>query len=268
MQTANGNIRGSSSSGALAPASTLAAGQNSSSVQDLASTATKPSKKLENSQLLTSQTQSRHPPLNPTFPFKRKHQYADPAPKIHLTRRPPKWQSPRSSQENAGVNELKRAKTSVPDLPAVPPEAQTEASPSHKTGLALGLHKDPYSPKKTRQIRQSKVDERCRRASRQAPSSVTCKALKHKWAKCGPDKGTKGPKTSREEAYEPQNQSKAGCLTATLTSDPRVKDSGKMNPDEKVQMLERAGKAKALVLTLVYRDGTTQLDPEQVSRDR
>nr|XP_020495986.1 DNA polymerase nu [Labrus bergylta] len=60
-----------------------------------------------------------------------------------------------------------------------------------------------------------------------------------------------------------ENQSKAGCLTTSLTSDPRVKDSGRMNSEEKRQMLEEAGKAKALVLTLVYRDGTTQLDPEQ-----
>lgn len=65
---------------------------------------------------------------------------------------------------------------------------------------------------------------------------------------------------------EPQNQSKAVCLTATLTSDPRVKDSGKLDPDEKMKILEKAGKAMVLVLTLVYQDGTTQLDPEQVSR--
>ncbi|XP_041821653.1 DNA polymerase nu [Chelmon rostratus] len=62
---------------------------------------------------------------------------------------------------------------------------------------------------------------------------------------------------------EPQNQSKAVCLTATLTSDPRVKDSGKLDPDEKMKILEKAGKAMVLVLTLVYQDGTTQLDPEQ-----
>ena len=65
-------------------------------------------------------------------------------------------------------------------------------------------------------------------------------------------------------AGEPQ--SKAEYLTETLTSEPRVKDSGKLNTDEKMQILEKAGQAKSLVLTMVYRDGTTQLDPEQVSR--
>lgn len=264
----------------LAPASTFSAGQTSSPVQDLASTAMKPSKKMENSNLPTSQTHLHHPPRIPSFLLKRKnevlqHQNAHPPPKIYLTRRPPKWKPPHSSQEKAGeVNELKKArpKTPTPELPAVPPEPQTEVKPSHKTGIVLGVHKDPRTPKRTRQIQQNKVEERCCESAtkppKQTPTFVSCKSLKNKQPQCGPNQGTSGPKISHEGANggEPQNQSKAGCLTATLTADPRVKDSGKMNPDEKMQMLEKAGKAKALVLTLVYRDGTTQLDPEQVSR--
>jgi len=127
------------------------------------------------------------------------------------------------------------------------------------------MHEDSCAPEQTRQIRQ-----RARNASKQTASAVTGKPRKHKQAKCGPGQEINGPELFREAAdgNELQNQSKAGCLTATLTSDPRVKDSWKMNPDEKMQMLERAGKTKALVLTLVYRDGTTQLDPEQVSRAR
>ncbi|KAM9425715.1 DNA polymerase nu [Pholidichthys leucotaenia] len=39
--------------------------------------------------------------------------------------------------------------------------------------------------------------------------------------------------------------------------------SSKLEPDEKVHMLEKIGQAKVLVLTMVYQDGTTQLDPEQ-----
>ncbi|XP_073330734.1 DNA polymerase nu [Pagrus major] len=114
-----------------------------------------------------------------------------------------------------------------------------------------------------------KVEEKCcesMHASKWTPSSVTCKPLKHKRAKLGPDQGTNGPKISHEGANgggELQNQSKAGCLTAALTSDPRVRDCGKLNPEEKMVMLKKAGEAKALVLTLVYRDGTTQLDADQ-----
>ncbi|XP_032399977.1 DNA polymerase nu isoform X2 [Etheostoma spectabile] len=267
VQTAIGNVRGISSTEILASTCSFAAGQNSFSAQDLISTTTKPSKKLGNSHLPTSETHSCHPPLIPSFPLKRKlevlkRQYADP-PKIYIIRHPPKWEPPYSSQEKAGEvegNELKRAKpgTSIPELPAVIPKPQTEVSPLHKTGKVLGVHKDPYGPKQVRQIPKS-----ARKTSKQTPSSVTSKPLKR--AKSGPDEKIHGPKLSHNEANgnEPQNQPKAGCLTATLTSDPRVKDSCKMKPDEKMQMLEEVGKTKALVLTLVYRDGTTQLDLEQ-----
>lgn len=266
----------------LASTSTSAAGQNSSPVQDLASTAIKASKKMENINLPTSLTYSHHPPLIPSFPLKRKHeihehQNAHPPPKIYLTSCPPKWEPPLYSQKRAGqaeANELKRARPKPPNTEplALPTEPQTQVSPSHKTGIALEEHKDQHAPKQTQQIQQRKVEERCcelaMNAFKQTPSSVTCQPLKSKRAKCGPDRGIKGPKTSHEEAHggEPHNQSKASYLTATLTSDPRVKDCGKLNPDEKMEMLEKARNAKALVLTLAYRDGTTQLDPEQVSR--
>ncbi|KAJ4948333.1 hypothetical protein JOQ06_019868 [Pogonophryne albipinna] len=246
VHTASGDVRGSH----------VPAGQNSSpSAQDLSSTAAK----LDKSRLLTSH--SRHLPLIPSFPLKRKHEHqcGDPPFKIHQTKGPPKWEPPQYSQEKAGkegVNELERASTSIR-------EPETEASSSHTTGNVLEVDKDTHALKKTRQIRQTKVAERCREiariASKPTPASVPGKELKHKRAK------PNGPKISHDEAdgNEPQNQSKASCLTATLTSDPRVKDSGKMNQVERMQMLEEAGKSETLVLILVYRDGTTQLDPEQ-----
>ncbi|XP_022619832.1 DNA polymerase nu [Seriola dumerili] len=111
------------------------------------------------------------------------------------------------------------------------------------------------------------MEERChestRTVSKQTPHSVTCKTPKHKQAKSGPDHDTDGSKTFHELAKTGKPQSTAGYLTETLTSDSRVKDSGKLNADEKMKMLEKAGQAKTLVLTMVYQDGTTQLDPEQ-----
>ncbi|XP_076581726.1 DNA polymerase nu [Chaetodon auriga] len=95
-----------------------------------------------------------------------------------------------------------------------------------------------------------------------APTSAFAAGQNSLRARCRSDQGTR-ISHGGAKGGESQHQSKAGCLTATLTSDPRVKDSGKLNPDEKMQMLERAEKAKVLVLTLVYQDGTTQLDPEQ-----
>ena len=263
----------------LATASFFASGQNSS-VQDLDITVIRPRERLENSN--RTHSVSHQPALIPSFSLKRKHevlqpQNVNPLPKISLIRRPPKWEPPRPSQERTverGVSERKRIrpKASNPEHLALALEPQTKASPSHKIDLALGMHTDPHAPKQTQQ-RQSEMEERghelTRNASRQIPSSVTCKPPKHKRAKCGPHQATNEPKTSHEGANtsEAQNRSKASCLASTLTSDPRVKDSGKLSPDEKMQMLEKAEQVKALVLTMVCRDGTSQLDPEQVSRE-
>lgn len=73
--------------------------------------------------------------------------------------------------------------------------------------------------------------------------------------------------SKQEEANDiaPHDRGEARRLPTTLMFDPRVKDFGKLNPEEKMEMVEMAREARALVLTLVYRDGTTQLDPEQVS---
>lgn len=50
----------------------------------------------------------------------------------------------------------------------------------------------------------------------------------------------------------------------SLISDPRVCDTGRLSQEDREFMLEEVGKAKALVVTMVYQDGTIQLDPEQV----
>ncbi|XP_073716027.1 DNA polymerase nu isoform X1 [Misgurnus anguillicaudatus] len=53
--------------------------------------------------------------------------------------------------------------------------------------------------------------------------------------------------------------------TFSFVSDPRVCDTGRLSQEEQKWMLEEAGRAKALVVTMVYQDGTIQLDPEQRS---
>ncbi|XP_047433521.1 DNA polymerase nu [Mugil cephalus] len=253
-QTTNGSTRGP-------PASTVAPGQNSfSSVRDLMSTGVISSKELESRNLPASKRQTHYPTLTPSFPAKRKHealyQNANPPRRICVTRHPQKWEPPRPTKENIreeGVFEWKRAKlnTSFLEQPALAQTPQTRAGPSHETGIVQGVYTDPSAPKQTQQIRQNKV-EQCTELSRAA-------------SKCSSDPSTKRYKSSNEgvKTSDPQTQSKATCLTAALTSDPRVKDSGKLQPDEKSQMIEKAGQAEALVLTMVYRDGTTQLDPEQ-----
>ncbi|KAI2662786.1 DNA polymerase nu [Labeo rohita] len=49
----------------------------------------------------------------------------------------------------------------------------------------------------------------------------------------------------------------------SLTSDPRVCDTGCLSQEERKCLLEEAGKVKAFVVTMVFQDGTIQLDPEQ-----
>ncbi|XP_066537770.1 DNA polymerase nu isoform X2 [Hoplias malabaricus] len=52
-------------------------------------------------------------------------------------------------------------------------------------------------------------------------------------------------------------------LTLALTSDVRICDASRLPREERVRVLEEAGRARALVISMVYENGTTQLDPEQ-----
>ncbi|KAF0029208.1 hypothetical protein F2P81_018313 [Scophthalmus maximus] len=266
MQTSSRSIRGTSSRAALVPANTSAIGPNSSTGHSLASSALKPDKELENRSLLsTIQTHFHHRPLIPSSALKRKHEalwhQGNPPPKIYLARRPPKWEPPRSSQEKAkegGVGESRR--TSVPECPAEP---QTKASPLHEEGIVSGEHTHPHVPQQPQQG-VSKMEEREHESTRNVPNQTPDSRLpQKKRAIRGIDGDANGSKTSHEWADSRGPRSKAGHLTETLTSDPRVQAYGKLNTEEKIWMLEKARRAKALVLTMVYQDGTTQLDPEQ-----
>uniref|UniRef100_A0A4W4EJ68 DNA-directed DNA polymerase family A palm domain-containing protein n=1 Tax=Electrophorus electricus TaxID=8005 RepID=A0A4W4EJ68_ELEEL len=54
-------------------------------------------------------------------------------------------------------------------------------------------------------------------------------------------------------------------VTLALTSDPRICDASHLSQEVRMCVLEEARRARALVATMVYLDGTTQLDPEQKS---
>ncbi|XP_029931586.1 DNA polymerase nu [Myripristis murdjan] len=107
--------------------------------------------------------------------------------------------------------------------------------------------------------------ETTRDAAKNTPPSMTSKPPKQKEARCGPDRAPSGTKIAQEVANSGklQSQSKAACLTAAMTFDPRIKDAGKLDPEERMQVLEEMRQASVLVLTMVYQDGTTQLNPEQ-----
>uniref|UniRef100_A0AAV2KRV4 DNA-directed DNA polymerase family A palm domain-containing protein n=1 Tax=Knipowitschia caucasica TaxID=637954 RepID=A0AAV2KRV4_KNICA len=58
-------------------------------------------------------------------------------------------------------------------------------------------------------------------------------------------------------------RSKPGNFTSSLTSDPRVTDASKLSQGDMDSIVKKAQQSVALVLTMVFRDGTTHLDPEQ-----
>uniref|UniRef100_A0A672RWP1 DNA-directed DNA polymerase n=1 Tax=Sinocyclocheilus grahami TaxID=75366 RepID=A0A672RWP1_SINGR len=81
------------------------------------------------------------------------------------------------------------------------------------------------------------------------------------------DPSLSGSKRSNEmpsEADRKEDGTTASTKGAfSLTSDPRVCDTGRLSQEERECLLEEAGKVKAFVVTMVYQDGTIQLDPEQ-----
>lgn len=238
----------------LASTSTFADGHTSSSVHDLVFGSIKGSKKVKKINLRPSLVRS-HPPLIPLRPLKRKHKMhenknAHSLPKI--IRHPPKWKILHCSQKMTGQGEVK------PELKgATPKTLNTECLTVTKLQTDVSVHvegdcNDQHDPKQSQQNQQLIL------------SHVTWQPLKRN--NCGPYREVNGQKIPNEEANgnKPYNQTKPSYFLSTLTSDPRVKDCGKLNLDEKMEIFEEVRKAKALILTLVYRDGTTQLDPEQV----
>ncbi|XP_031687209.1 uncharacterized protein LOC109896486 [Oncorhynchus kisutch] len=228
---------------------------------------------------------AQQPPLTPTFSLKSKH--GAPLPKIALFRRPVKWEPPQSCQEKArtlqrGQEWCKTQTLKHPDLtPAFSLDPRAKTKTLHKTegtkSVALTTntpHRPPANPVRPRQgvpMGERGLESTRDHSSSDTPqhrSSKTPKPPKPKRAKPGPNQSQLTPETEPEggsgagDSRTQSNQSKT-CLTTAMISDPRVRDAGKLSPEERGRVLEEAGQASALVLTMVYQDGTTQMDPEQ-----
>ncbi|XP_028331030.1 DNA polymerase nu [Gouania willdenowi] len=201
------------------------------------------------------QSPSHLTPLLPSLPLKRQREKLQdphdiPKSKICLTWCPPKCKTPFSKakkQGEGGICEMKKTKmsTSASGHPVVvAQESKTLVLPSHHTDTDTESGKQSLKPNST--------------------NISSFKSGKHSLIKTLTDRKCFERVHEEFTATEPKIRSKASsCLTAALTSDTRVRDSDKMNPDEKMQMLKKAHEAKVLLLTLVHRDGTTQLDSEQ-----
>ncbi|KAM6949550.1 LOW QUALITY PROTEIN: DNA polymerase nu [Aplochiton taeniatus] len=231
-----------------------------------------------------SAAQHKPPLLNPTFAFKRKHETgpshnAPPPSKVDsFPRRPIKWEPPRSSlgaQDRAGDPEGRGALTSTPkhsdcSLAFTPdPRGQikrtlhhTERAKEGRINASNQLPSDPdwrKIPSKEMGLHPSKDGS----SSETHRPTRTAKPFKPKRPKPAPGQDPIGPDTKSDSANSTDGQFKVIPSTTSITSDPRVKDAGKCSPEERYMVLEEAGQARALVVTMVFQDGSTQLDPEQ-----
>uniref|UniRef100_W5KC02 DNA-directed DNA polymerase n=1 Tax=Astyanax mexicanus TaxID=7994 RepID=W5KC02_ASTMX len=128
-----------------------------------------------------------------------------------------------------------------------------KSSPSQHNDLLISYQRQPVQTPTTQleliNKKEPRVDSRCDISK---PSREKCSASEmnsHQRASEGDKKGDGTPASSK--------------LTLALTCDSRVCDASRLSPEEKMGVLEEAGRARALVVTMVYQDGTTQLEPEQ-----
>ncbi|KAG5845567.1 hypothetical protein ANANG_G00140660 [Anguilla anguilla] len=155
-----------------------------------------------------------------------KRRRASPPPKSSGAKRPGRWEPPRPSQERRSRGVTQ---TPTPPAPSPAPEACRKGLNTH------GVTSESHSPPRP-----------------QAPPELP-KPLKEKRA----GRGGRGQETHRrEEGQEP---------SWAPTSDPAVRDASRFTREERAQALQEVARAPALVLTMVYQDGSTQLCPKQKS---
>uniref|UniRef100_A0A3B3YPL6 DNA-directed DNA polymerase family A palm domain-containing protein n=1 Tax=Poecilia mexicana TaxID=48701 RepID=A0A3B3YPL6_9TELE len=244
--------------------------QNSSLPQDLITNTTSLDKELYTKQQ-TSGIHSHHPP---SFPQKRRcevfqHQCVNLSLKSHKKSCPPKWELPHSSPQTVvegGVGKVKkiRLQPSISGCPTSSEEQQVKITP--KTDVRFKIPKQSHVLEQTGPISQSKLEKSSNEMGTIGPKQkLFAKLCKHRLAKLRIDPAIVGLKGFHDvvTTSELQAHSKAGLQPTSLTSDGRIKDSGRLNPEERVEMLQQAGQAEAVVLTMMFQDGATQLDHEQ-----
>ncbi|XP_037116620.1 DNA polymerase nu isoform X2 [Syngnathus acus] len=145
--------------------------------------------------------------------------------------------------------------------------------------------RDRYSPR--RPLKRSRKTSSSKQKSKSLRSENAMKPRQSSWRKSNrlssPATGTRRPKqqptsargAGRETRQSGASSSSSGgggaCAStsemnwplAILTGDPKVKSTETLSPDEKMQMMAKIEQAQALLLTLVYQDGGTQLQSEE-----
>lgn len=223
--------------------------------------------KVEDINLSASLSRSCHFPRIPSS-VKRKlemfeGQCALPPPKISLAR---KWQPPPFSKNEAKQStstELETARPTTPNIELFGFVTEPLQSSSEASGILEEYQEQP-APKQNHQPCKRKRATTAHKESSSPRAFQSLGKVKPKFVSC---RATKLTRTLHEgiDGGKTPNISAARYPTAFLTSDPRVKDCGLLSKDEQNEMLEKAKGAKAVMLTLVSRDGTSLLDQAQVS---
>lgn len=220
--------------------------------------------KVEDINLSASLSHSCHFPTIP-LSVKRKLEMVEnpcvlPPPKISLTR---KWKPPPFSKKEAKQSasiELKRARPHTPNTELSDFLKESLTNSSEAAGISEKCKGQPTPEQGLQPCKQ-----KCGKTIFEETTALSVGKIKPKFVS---DQTKKRTKALREDpdGRKTHNRSKDTFSTAFLTSDPRVKDSMMLNKQEQNKMLEKASRAKVVMLTLVYRDGTSLLDPEQVSK--
>ncbi|XP_048092747.1 DNA polymerase nu isoform X1 [Alosa alosa] len=191
-------------------------------------------------------------------------------PPLSSRRRPVRWEPPRSSQgERGGGVDPSAQAAAAPHCPGPPHPDTTQTSAQHRSTNPRPASSAPEPPLPQRLLQQSPVPGGCPatvRADPQEPSISNWhghpRATNQKQAATGPERPRIGGSTEGVGAVTPVSAAKPKPSLA-LTSDPRVCDTGRLSAGERERVLEEMRTARALVLTLVLQDGSTQLDVEQ-----
>uniref|UniRef100_A0A3B5LRE5 Polymerase (DNA directed) nu n=1 Tax=Xiphophorus couchianus TaxID=32473 RepID=A0A3B5LRE5_9TELE len=198
-------------------------------------------------------------------------QCVSPLLKSHKKSCPPKWEPPRSSPwtvVEGGVSEVKKIRLQpfISGCPTSSEEQQFKITP--KTDVRFKIPTQSHVLEQTQPVSQSKLEKSSNEMRKIAPKqNLFAKLCKRRLAKLRIDPAIDGLKGFHDIVMtsELQTHSKAGSHPTSLTSDGRIKDTGRLNPEERVHMLKQAGQAEVVVLTMMFQDGATQLDHEQVS---
>ncbi|XP_051984660.1 DNA polymerase nu [Xyrauchen texanus] len=166
-----------------------------------------------------------------------------------------KWERPKSSQEALKITssqERYRKTLRTLRFPTTSTSRKTQLTHQPTKTLQSGFNRHRHHPRPKKESKNQECNEP--NHSKSPNNTEPCQS---------------GSSTSNQMASETDRKGEmtAGTSIASfsLTTDSRVCDTGRLSQEERECMLEETRRAKAIIVTMVYQDGTIQLDPEQRS---